>query len=71
MRAVLATWHYRGCRDTMATMPPTRKNAIALLTTAVGLGIVLVAGVMLYRPLEERYWLCIFRSAARHTLALR
>ncbi len=32
-------------------MPATRKKAIALLTTAAGLGILLVAGVMLYRPL--------------------
>ncbi len=55
----------------MATMPATKKKAIALLTTAAGLGILLVAGVVLYRPVEERYWLCIFRSAARHTLALR
>ncbi len=37
-------------------MPATRKKAIALLTTAAGLGILLVAGVVLYRPLEERYW---------------
>ena len=33
----------------MATMPATPRKAIALLTTAAGLGIVLVAGVMLYR----------------------
>ncbi len=46
----------------MATMPPTKKKAIALLTTAVGLGILLVAGVMLYRPLEERYWLWKLRE---------
>ncbi len=38
-------------------MPAPRKKAIALLTTAAGLGILLVAGVVLYRPLEERYWL--------------
>ncbi len=46
----------------MATMPPTRKKAIALLTTAAGLGIRLVAGVVLYRPLEERYWLWKLRE---------
>ena len=46
----------------MATMATTKKKAIALVTTAVGLGIVLVASVMLYRPLEERYWLWKLRE---------
>ncbi len=41
----------------MATMAATPRKAIALLTTAAGLGALLVAGVVLYRPLEERYWL--------------
>ena len=43
-------------------MAATKKKAIALLTTAVGLGIVLVAGIVLYRPLEERYWLWKLRE---------
>ncbi len=38
-------------------MPATRKRAIALLTMAVGLGIVIPAGVALYRPLQEQYWI--------------
>ena len=46
----------------MDTMAATPRKAIALLTTAAGLGIVLVAGVMLYRPLEERYWLWKLRE---------
>ncbi len=33
----------------MATMAATPRKAIALLTTATGLGILLVAGVVLYR----------------------
>ncbi len=43
-------------------MPASRRKAIALLTTAAGLGILLVAGVVLYRPLEERYWLWKLRE---------
>ncbi len=43
-------------------MPPTKKRAIALLTSAAGLGVLLVAGVVLYRPLEERYWLWKLRE---------
>ena len=46
----------------MATMAATKKKAIALLTTAAGLGILLVAGVVLYRPLEEQYWLWKLRE---------
>ncbi len=43
-------------------MAATPRKAIALLTTAAGLGILLVAGVVLYRPLEERYWLWKLRE---------
>ena len=49
----------------MATMAATRKKAIALLTTAAGLGILLVAVVLVFlcRPLrEERYWLSRLRE---------
>ncbi len=48
--------------DTMVPMAATPRKAIALLTTAAGLGILLVAGVVLYRPLEERYWLWKLRE---------
>ncbi len=49
----------------MDTMAPTRKRAIALLTTAAGLGILLVAGVVLYRPMQERYWIWKLESGTK------
>ena len=41
----------------MAPMTANPRKSIALLATTAGLGILVVAGIILYRPLQEQYWL--------------